>query len=132
VSPSDETIGDEELGLLGLPGLLSPEQTATLLARRDGEIRRRAVSGVPQLPSLDRPGGAGAEPEPEPETAGAAWRAAALRREVSALVGRVAARTGTPHAMVHARLRAAVPGPGSATATVEVLERRRDHLLSQV
>ena len=135
----DEALGDEALGLLGLPGLLSPEQTATLLAGRDDEIRRRAASGVPQLSTPAGPGAGApprqgepeAEPKPERGTAGTAWRAAALRREVNALVGRVAARTGTPHAMVHARLRAAVPGPGSATATVEVLERRRDHLLSQ-
>jgi len=119
---------EEELGLLGLPGLLSPEQTATLLARADGDIRRRAADGAPahlrresESPDAD-----------EGVAEGAAWRAASLRREINALVGRVAARSGTPHAAVHARLQAAVPGPGSPTATVEILERRRDHLLAQV
>ena len=61
----------------------------------------------------------------------AAWRAAAaLRREVNQLVGRVAARTGAPHAKVHSQLRRAVPGPASAAAGPDVLEARRDHLLS--
>jgi hypothetical protein len=30
------------------------------------------------------------------------------------------------------RLRVAVPGPPSASATVEVLARRRDHLLAEL
>jgi hypothetical protein len=61
----------------------------------------------------------------------AAWRSgAALRREVNRLVGIVAARTGRPHAEVHATLRQAVPGPASALAGVEVLEQRRDHLMA--
>ncbi|MDQ2959186.1 MAG: DEAD/DEAH box helicase family protein, partial [Actinomycetota bacterium] len=34
---------DEDEDFLGLPGLLSPEQTAALLARRDGELRKRAT-----------------------------------------------------------------------------------------
>ena len=47
------------------------------------------------------------------------WRAAAgLRREVNQLVGRVAARTGAPHATVHGQLRRAVPGPASASPPV--------------
>ena len=60
-----------------------------------------------------------------------AWRAAAaLRREVNQLVGRVAARTGAAHAKVHSQLRRDVPGPASAAAGPDVLEARRDHLLS--
>ena len=34
-----------------------------------------------------------------------------------------------PHAQVHAELRRAVPGPASAAAGADVLERRRDHLM---
>jgi superfamily II DNA or RNA helicase len=106
------TDADEEF--LGLPGLLSPEQTAALLARRDSAARRRA-----------------AETEPAPSAGTAAWRAGAeLRREVNRLVGVLAARTGTPHATVHAELRRAVPGPASAAAGVELLEQRRDHLMA--
>jgi hypothetical protein len=61
----------------------------------------------------------------------AAWRAGAeLRREINRLVGLLAARTGTPHATVHAQLRRAVPGPASAAASAELLEQRRDHLMA--
>jgi superfamily II DNA or RNA helicase len=99
---------------LGLPGILSPEQMAQLLARRDEHARKRASSMEPAQPSLEA----------------AAWRAGAqLRREVNRLVGVLAARQGTPHGQIHALLRRAVPGPASAAASVEVLEQRRDHLL---
>jgi hypothetical protein len=61
------------------------------------------------------------------------WRAAAeLRREVNRLVAVLAARTGTPHGSLHAKLRAAVPGPASASASVELLEARREHLMAML
>jgi superfamily II DNA or RNA helicase len=105
---------EEDEDFLGLPGILSPEQTAALLARRDSAARRRA-SGTDATP---------------PSAEAAAWRAGAdLRREVNRLVGLLAARTGTPHGQIHAQLRRAVAGPASAAAGVEVLEGRRDHLM---
>lgn len=107
-------ITDDEEDFLGLPGLLSPQQTAALLGRRDEHLRRR-LAAVPD------------EPVDHDETA---WHAAAtLRREVNALVARVAARTGTAHGRVHAQVRKAVPGPASASAGAAVLAARRDHLL---
>ncbi len=109
---------DEEY--LGLPGLLSPEQTAALLSRRDAEHRRMASSS--------READAPAEP-----VEAVSWRAAGeLRREVNSLVAALAARTGTPHARLHARVRAAVPGPPSAAAPVELLRERRDWLLGEM
>jgi hypothetical protein len=120
----------EEQDFLGLPGLLTAEQTAALLAQRDGELRKRA-SRSRQVGSFD------AEPEADPAgSAGAAgtragWRAAAeLRREVNRLVAVLAARTGTPHGQLHARLRSAVPGPPTSAAPVELLEARREHLMA--
>ena len=105
---------DEDEDFLGLPGILSPEQTAALLARRDSAARRRA-SGTDATP---------------PSGEAVAWRAGAeLRREVNRLVAVLAARTGTPHGQIHAQLRRAVPGPASAAASVEILEGRRDHLM---
>jgi superfamily II DNA or RNA helicase len=114
------TLTEDEEAYLGLPGLLSPEQTAALLAGRDAELRRRAAEA----------GRNPLEPEADGEPSAWGWReAAALRREVNQLVGQVAARTGTPHAKVHGQLRRAVPGPPSAAADTEILGRRRDHLL---
>jgi hypothetical protein len=107
-------LSEEDEDFLGLPGILSPEQTAALLARRDSAVRRRA---------------AGTE-SPGPAAELATWRAAGeVRREVNRLVGVLAARTGSSHAQLHAELRRAVPGPASAAAGVEVLELRRDHLM---
>ena len=116
-----EALGAEGDDFVGLPGLLSAEQMAQLLSQRDAELRRRVESVA-----RERQNGP-VEPV-DPEVAG--WRAAAaLRREVNQLVSRVAARTGTPHAKIHAAVRRAVPGPASAAAGPELLERRRDHLL---
>ena len=124
VTGTIDLTGDDE-DYLGLPGLLSAEQTASLLMRRDADHRRRASSTRGEQATTDA------------ETAQAdadavSWRAAGdLRREINRLVGQLAARTGAPHAVVHARLRTAVPGPPSAAAPVEVLASRRDWLLEQ-
>ncbi|HEU5265951.1 MAG TPA: hypothetical protein VFU35_04600, partial [Jatrophihabitans sp.] len=96
------------------------EQTAQLLARRDGAARRRAsATPSPAHDTGPRSGGP------------ASWRAAAqLRSEVNRLVRVLAARTGGSHAQLHAQLRRAVPGPASAAADASVLEQRRDHLMA--
>ncbi len=127
---------EEDEAYLGLPGLLTAEQTAAVLARRDSDLRRRvdaaarthsrhsSVDGVHQPREVSSEGLSDGH---------AGWRAAAeLRREVNQLVGRVAARTGAPHAQVHSQIRRAVPGPPSAAAAAELLERRRDHLLGML
>lgn len=107
---------DDEAEFLGLPGLLSPEQTAQLLAGRDAALRQRASSA-----SAPVEGAADA----------AAWRAASeLRRDVNRMVAALAARQALPHAHVHAQLRRAVPGPPSASAGVDTLQARRDHLMA--
>jgi len=112
---------DEEF--LGLPGLLTAEQTAAVLFRRDEEHRRRASTS-----RADDAAGAGGPVAP-PDLS---WRAAGdLRREIHGLVGMLAARTGVKHGIVHGRVRAAVPGPPSAAAPVDVLSARRDWLLEQ-
>ncbi len=108
---------DEDEDFLGLPGILSPEQMAGLLARRDHHARRRAGGLAGSAPAEKTP----------------AWRAGVeLRHEVNRLVGVVAARQGRPHAQIHAELRRAVPGPTSTAAGTDVLERRRQHLLAMI
>lgn len=110
---------------VGLPGLLSPEQTAAVLAARDATVRKRA-SGVTKAVADSGPRGAAGEPD-------SAWRdVAALRRELHALVGRWAARSGMSHGQIHAMVRAAVPGPPTAEAGAGLLADRRDFLLLKV
>jgi hypothetical protein len=135
----DETVAvsEDDEDFLGLPGLLSPEQTAALLSRRDGEMRKRASRARRVDDQLPLP----ADPEAARDIAaqqgiadaGSSWRAAAdLRREVNRLVAVLSARTGTPHGALHAKIRAAVPGPASASASAELLEARREHLMGML
>ena len=121
----------EELDDGGLPGLLTPEQTATLLAHRDKELHKRLKG---RLPQEDLFAGSSADGRSaDGDAADVGWQQAGdLRREVNALVARVAAATGMPHAVVHSQVRRAVPGPASSAATAELLARRRDHLLERV
>jgi superfamily II DNA or RNA helicase len=119
----------EDDDFLGLPGILTPEQTAQLLARRDSAARRRA-GGAAAGSGPESPPESGPEPV---DAAAAPWRAGAqLRSEVHRLVGVLAARTGASHAQLHAELRRAVPGPASAAAGSAVLEQRRDHLMARL
>ncbi|HET6818575.1 MAG TPA: DEAD/DEAH box helicase [Mycobacteriales bacterium] len=113
-------LSEDDEDYLGLPGLLSPEQTAALLARRDREHRRRAGAA------------AGDDAEiPKEETP--QWQqVAALRRELNGLVSQLAARSGQPHAKVHGMARHAVPGPPSAAASLDVLQRRRAYLIREL
>ena len=101
---------EPDTDFLGLPGLLSPEQTATLLARRDAHVKQRTTVAAP-VQQAD---------------------VATLRREVAALAAQVASRTGTTPRQVHVEARAAVPGPASASAPLDVLRARRDWLLGRL
>jgi superfamily II DNA or RNA helicase len=110
----------EDEDFLGLPGLLTPEQTASLLAVRDADLRRH------------RPATLFDEME-EALDDQASWRDVdTLRREVHQLVGQWAGRSGRRHSDAHVEVRKAVPGPPSASAPLEVLMARRDWLLAKV
>jgi superfamily II DNA or RNA helicase len=95
---------------LGLPGLLSPEQTAALLARRDLEHRRQAKAAL--------------QDEPEDEDLSAYEQVTALRRRLSAMVSSYALASGRPHAWIHAELRRRTGGPPAAAASMDQLEAR--------
>lgn len=111
-----EHLDPEDANYLGLPGLLTPEQTASLLAARDAELRRRNTGEI----LVD----AGST---------TSWRVISeLRREVHSLVGQYAARTKSPHSGVHLAVRQAVPGPPSSIADRDILEQRRDWLLAKL
>jgi superfamily II DNA or RNA helicase len=125
--PAAVSLGAEEEEFLGIPGLLTPEQTASLLAKRDDELRLR-VEAARRLAD-DTDSFMVVEDHPEEDEAGRSWRdAAELRREVNRLVNRVSAKTSTPQAVVHTQLRQSVPGPPSASASVDVLRARRERL----
>ncbi|WP_240619528.1 DEAD/DEAH box helicase [Blastococcus sp. TF02-8] len=124
-SAATVVVGEEDEEFLGIPGLLTPAQTAELLAKRDDELRLR----VAQSHRADDGDFMIVEDHPDEDDAGRSWRdAAELRREINRLVNRVAARTSTPQAVVHTQLRQSVPGPPSASASVDVLRARRERL----
>ncbi|MDO8107109.1 DEAD/DEAH box helicase [Isoptericola sp. b441] len=95
---------DEEADFLGLPGLLEPDQVAMLLRQR----RAERVAGAPQqrAPQVDH------------------RRLAELRKELNALVGAWARRSGQAHGSVHTELRRRCGGPEVALASAEQLEAR--------
>jgi hypothetical protein len=110
-------LAPEDEDFLGLPGLLTPEQTATLLAVRDADIRRSATL----FDELDAVADS------------THWRDVdALRKEVAGLVRTWAARSSRKHSEIHVELRKIAPGPPSAAASVDVLVARRDYLLGKV
>jgi superfamily II DNA or RNA helicase len=105
---------DDEQDFLGLPGLLEPDQVAVLLrdrqARRAAEARRSA-----------RASGAPATEQPEPPVY---EQVTQLRKRLSGLVSAYSARTGRPHAAVHAELRRRTGGPPAAQASIDQLQQR--------
>jgi superfamily II DNA or RNA helicase len=111
----------EEEEYLGLPGLLTPDQVAALLTKRQADqvlaARRRgpveAGRGRSE-PAVPRQVG--------PRTA--AERRIGLRRQLNALVAAHHHRSGLPHGKIHAELRRLCGGPPSAQATIEQLEER--------
>ena len=92
---------EDEQDYLGLPGLLEPDQVATLLRERQkaqtgrggGRARAQAVSAHRAL--------------------------AEHRKELNKLVSAYAQKKGQPHGVVHAELRRTCGGPELATATSE-------------
>ncbi|MFL6081388.1 MAG: DEAD/DEAH box helicase [Ornithinibacter sp.] len=102
----------EEQDYLGLPGLLEPEQVATLLNERQAKQTRAA-------------GARGGSPAVSARSPVSAHRAlAAQRKELNKLVAAYSSKTGSPHATIHLELRRACGGPELAAATSEqVLER---------
>jgi len=95
----------DEQAFLGLPGLLEPDQVATLLRERQsaqgGSGRKKAA--------------------PELSTHRAM---AAARKELNALVSAYARKTGAPHAVVHADLRKSCGGPALDQASGEQVAQR--------
>ncbi|MFT4189032.1 MAG: DEAD/DEAH box helicase [Aeromicrobium sp.] len=103
----DVAADGEELDLLGIPGLLEPDQVAEVLKQS-----RRSKA---------------AKKEPTPrEEAVLHERRSELRRELNGLVAAWHHRTNEPHAVIHTKLRESTGGPPAASASVEVLQQRVD------
>jgi superfamily II DNA or RNA helicase len=103
----------EEEDYLGLPGLLDPDQVATLLrARQAKQVASQKAAPAPVAPP------------PAPAPVAAHERRAALRKQLNALVAAHHHRTGRPHGTIHNELRRQCGGPPTAVATVEQLEQR--------
>lgn len=108
----------EEEEYLGIPGLLTPDQVAMLLRRREAELQ----ASQKRTPA-PRSGTSVADP-PAPAPRSAAEQRMALRRQLNALVAAYHHRTGLPHGKIHAELRRRCGGPPSAQATIEQLRDR--------
>jgi hypothetical protein len=99
---------DEELGFLGIPGLLDTEQVSELLrAQQNKQISRGATKPAPVSDHR---------------------RMMDLRTKLSKNVSAWSARTGTPHAQIHTKLRTVCGGPAVPQATADQLQARLDKL----
>ncbi|MQA95244.1 MAG: ATP-dependent helicase [Streptosporangiales bacterium] len=103
----------EEEDYLGLPGLLDPDQVATLLRKRQSE-RLAAERKAPR------------RSEEEQRTTHESL--ADLRKELNGLVGAWHHRTGQPHGMIHAELRRSCGGPPTAQCTADDLRKRIEQI----
>jgi superfamily II DNA or RNA helicase len=100
----------DEAEYLGLPGLLEPDQVATLLADR----QRRQVARTSRKDKRDK----------VPEEVSLFRALEGRRRELNGIVAQVARVRGVPHSHIHAGLRRAAGGPSLAQATTEQVEAR--------
>ena len=109
-------LDEDAADYLGLPGLLSPEDMATVLAARDAKLRRHVAAMTDEV-------------EFTPST----WRdTQEVRKDIHRMVSVLAARTGKAHGQIHAELRQVIPGPPTAVADYDTLVARHDHLMAQV
>jgi len=100
----------DEAEYLGLPGLLEPDQVATLLADR----QRRQLARTSRKDKRDK----------VPEEVSLFRALEGRRRELNGIVAQVARVRGVPHSHIHAGLRRAAGGPSLAQATTEQVEAR--------
>jgi len=120
----------EEEDYLGLPGLLEPDQVATLLRKRQA-AQLAARSAAAATKSADgalfaMPGKDVKAPGPKPAVS--REQLAALRKELNGLVGAWSHRTGQPHGVIHTELRNACGGPALPQASAEQIKARIDKI----
>ncbi|MFT4245290.1 MAG: DEAD/DEAH box helicase [Micrococcaceae bacterium] len=94
---------DEEMDFLGIPGLLEPEQVKELLHKHQKEQQKNQAKATPASDHK---------------------QLKELRSELSKLVSAWSARSGTPHGVIHNKLREHSGGPAVPQATREQIEKR--------
>ncbi|MBV7363541.1 DEAD/DEAH box helicase [Actinomycetaceae bacterium TAE3-ERU4] len=111
----------EEQEFLGIPGLLEPDQVASLLRERQTKQmkaeKERLLSESRARAMRDENSGISAH-----------RLRAAKRKELQNLVSAWSRRTGDAHALIHADLRRSCGGPEVAQATTEEIQARIDKL----
>ncbi|WP_184823494.1 DEAD/DEAH box helicase family protein [Jiangella mangrovi] len=112
----------EEADYLGIPGLLEPDQVATLLRRRQAE-QQAAKAAAPDGEGSGADGPADGHGERDPAVF---EQISLLRRELNGLVGAWHHRTGKPHGVIHTELRKSCGGPPAALATAAEIQERID------
>jgi hypothetical protein len=102
---------EDELDFLGIPGLLDAEQVGTLLRQRQHDQQSRKKKQSPLAAAAS-----GAVPDHR--------MLMDLRNELAKNVSAWSARTGTPHGVVHNKLREVCGGPAVAQANEAQLQAR--------
>jgi superfamily II DNA or RNA helicase len=110
-----EVGSEDELDFLGIPGLLDAEQVGTLLRQRQHDQLNRKNKRNPQP---------GAAPEAAAPAVPDHRMLMDLRTELAKNVAAWSARTGTPHGVIHTKLRTVCGGPAVAQANEEQLQTR--------
>ncbi len=102
---------EEEQDFLGIPGLLDADQMGVLLRQR-------------QAAQVSRRKGRKSEEEEAPEPQVDHRALMEMRSTLSKNVSAWSARTGTPHGVIHTKLREVCGGPAVAQANAEQLQKR--------
>ncbi|QRV01596.1 DEAD/DEAH box helicase [Arcanobacterium phocisimile] len=103
-----EVGSDEEADFLGIPGLLEPDDVATLLRQHQQDQQSKAAK----------------RPATGPAPVMNSRRRREKRQELSKIVAAYSAKTGRAHALIHTDLRNACGGPEVARASLEEIEAR--------
>ena len=119
---------EEEQDYLGLPGLLEPEQVATLLNERQARQSRSATARGAAGGREGAGSAGGGATSSGPSVVSAHRALASQRKELNKLVAAYSSKTGAGHANIHMDLRRACGGPELASATSEQVVERIDRI----
>jgi len=114
----------EEEDYLGLPGLLDPDQVATLLRKRQSQQLAARSPAATATAAATAAGGPATAPAAPAAATVSREGLAALRKELNGLVGAWSHRTGQPHGVIHAELRNACGGPAIPQASADQIRAR--------